>query len=205
MENMLRVALPAKPVSIYPYYDKVQVWLKRPASREVVKELRGQCGHLYSDNHRARFDATYQQRLEFKQPTERALRWIAKREDALINRVEVALDFIFDTPAERDDTFEFLHRHLVRRWHGKTQKIKLVRSGAKSGKGKKGLPELVDEIEMGETRYDAGRAPNKIVFYRNQYSRITGELNCLHLEWHLNGVRPVSSAEIGSGEDLAEV
>ena len=31
---------------------------------------------------------------------------------------------------------------------------------------------------------------------------MTGELNCLHLEWHLNGVRAVWNAGILSGADL---
>jgi hypothetical protein len=44
---------------------------------------------------------------------------------------------------------------ILRRWHGKS-KDKLVRSGKR-----KREYELVDETEMGQTRYDAGEHPTK--------------------------------------------
>jgi hypothetical protein len=165
----------------------------------TIAELRRSCGRggLYIDNRGARFDSVYRQRIELRQPSQLAFQWLAKRQDALINRVEIALDFVFEDINRRDEAFEFIHHHLVRRWHGKKQKIKLVRSSKQNR-----TPELVDEIGMGQTRYDAWRAPNKIVFYRNQFSRITGELNCLHLEWHLNGLRAVRNAGIETGQDL---
>jgi hypothetical protein len=46
------------------------------------------------------------------------------------------------------------------------------------------------------------RAPNSIVFYQPGFSRITGELNVLHLEWRLNRLRSVRNAGIESGRDL---
>jgi hypothetical protein len=82
-----------------------------------------------------------------------------------------------------------------------SQNIKLIR-GRKEGRKVKS--EVVDEIEMAETRYDAWRAPNKICFYRDKPCRLTGEIHCLHLEWHLNGLRAVRRAGIESGQDLVD-
>jgi hypothetical protein len=45
---------------------------------------------------------------------------------------------------------DFLHRHFVRRWHGKKQEIRVVRNG------KQGPAVLEDNDAIG-TRYDAGR------------------------------------------------
>jgi hypothetical protein len=44
------------------------------------------------------------------------------------NRVEIAIDFVFKSWAKRDDTWHFLHRHIVRRWHGKNREIRLIKS-----------------------------------------------------------------------------
>jgi hypothetical protein len=191
-----------RPTSVWPYFDKIQIWLRQPIDRATADMLRKMCGRggIYVDPLLgARFDRAYRQRIELRQPSPAALQWVANRPDALINRLEIALDYIFKDINQKDEAFDFLHRRLVRRWHGKKQKIKLVRSGKERRKA-----ELVDEddIETGQTRYDAGRAPNKIVFYRNQYSRITGELHCLHLEWHANGKKAVQALGIKTGEDL---
>jgi hypothetical protein len=174
---------PVKPIDIHPYFDRIQIWLKRPATAAAITKLRKDCGHLHCDNRRARFDGTYRQRLEFKQPGDSVLRWIARRDDALINRAEIALDFIFGSTAQRDDAFEFLHRHLCRRWHGKRQ-------GVRAYRGRRGSPARPSdgEIERANTRYDASRAArNSILFYRQPSSRATGQIDCLHLEWRLKG------------------
>jgi hypothetical protein len=123
------------------------------------------------------------------------LQWLAQRHDALTNRAEIALDWVFKFRGHRDEVWEFLHRHLVRRWHGKKQEIRFYRPKAQT-------PVVADDGTVG-TRYDAGRwAPNVIASYREDHSRITGEVNCLHLEWRLTGVKAMRGAGIESGQDL---
>ena len=193
MSIIPRRIVPIKPSAIHPYFDKIQFWLLKPVDRATIARLRKQCGRggLYVENRRARFDARYRQRVELRQPSDQALRWLARHDDALINRAEVTIDLVFKSWAERDDAFDFLHRHLVRRWHGKRQQIRVYKAE--------------DKRTSGGTRYDAGRwAANRIVFYREEHSRITGELASLHLEWRLNGLKAVRSAGIESGQDLLE-
>ena len=86
---------------------------------------------------------------------------------------------------ERDAAWEFLSRHLIRRWHGREQAIRFVG-------------------EDGEvTRYDGPlRAPNLLVCYREPHCRITGELHVVHLEWRCNGVGAVRAAGISKPGDL---
>lgn len=168
-------AAPVKPSAVDPYIDAAQMWLCKPAGPSTLAKLGKACGHLYSENGPSRFSSRYQQRLDFKQPNEDALRWIADRDDALINSVEVALDFAFSTETELDECFLYLDQHLVRRWHGAHQQIRLV-----SG-----------------TRYDAQRrAPNKLVLYPIDL--------LLHLEWRLRGAKAVRSAGIKTGNDLLQ-
>jgi hypothetical protein len=185
-----------KPDGIWTYFDKVAVWLPYRVDSETLVTLQSQCGYFSHKYEPARFDYRFKHRLVFRQPNDAALKWIASQTEALINQVEIAVDYTFVKKAFRNDAFEFLHRHLVRRWHGKLQKIKLVVKGRKKKKLKP------YEIEGSPTRYDAYRAPNKTVLYRNKYSRITGELNCLHLEWHVNGKEAVRATGIFTGRDL---
>jgi hypothetical protein len=190
MRRMPRLA-PPKPLSVYAYFDKIQFWVLRPLDHETLAWLRRQCGRggLHADNRPARFDARYRQRIELRQPSEKALHWLAGCDDALINRAEITIDFVFKSLAERDDAWDFLHRHLVRRWHGKKQQVRIYRDS--------------DDNVTGGTRYDASRrAPNSIAFYREDHSRITGEIACLHLEWRLNGLNAVQRAGIELGQDL---
>ncbi len=183
-----------KPTNSVACFDRVQVWLKAPETARRLAELRRHCGRLHVDNRPSSFDRAYRQRLELKQPNDAALRWLAAHSDGLVNRLEVALDFVFDTAAERDDAFEFLHRHLVRRWHGK-QTVRAIRGGTTAL--------LTEEIEQANTRYDGSRAArNVIAFYREDHSRITGEGNCLHLEWRAKGAHAVRQAGVQSVKDL---
>jgi hypothetical protein len=183
-----------KPIGIYPYFDKIQFWVREPLNPETVERLRKQCGSLYDTIEPARFNPQFRHRIELRQPSKQALRWLARRDDALINRVEIALDLIFKFRADVEEALDFLHQHLVRRWHGKNQEIQVFR-----------LPPRGDDAGSLETRYDAGDwAPNALVLYRQDHSRVTGELNCLHIEWRVKSVRAMRAAGIESCQDLLQ-
>lgn len=191
-----------KPATVTAYLDKVQFWLREPLTTEMLETLRKQCGRggLYAESRAARFDAQMRQRIELRQPSYDVLRSLAKEtDDAFINRAEFALDFAFETPSRRDDGFEYLHHHLVRRYHGKRQEIRCYR-------GRAGRPIRQESIETTETRYDAGRwAPNLLIAYKEKHSRITGEINCVHLEWRCNGRSAIRRAGIDSATDLVQL
>ncbi len=121
MTIISRLVLPKKPSATYAYFDKVQFWVRTPLNDATLGELRSECGRggLYVENRPARFDARYRQRLELKQPNRTTMEWIARRDDALINGAEVAVDYVFKSSADRDDAWEFLDRHLVRSWHSR--------------------------------------------------------------------------------------
>jgi hypothetical protein len=180
---------PGKITGKYAYFDHVQFWVVKPLDDETFDLLRKQCGGLHRDNLPARFNPLYRQRLNMFQPRELALRWLTERDHVLINRVEVTIDYVIEG-MPREDVWEFLHRHLVRRWHGRKQNIRV---------------KTADENRRTGTRYDALQwVANKTAFYCEDHSRITGELNCLHFEWHLNGLNSVRNAGIRSGLDMLE-
>jgi hypothetical protein len=177
---------PPTPVSTHAYCDKVALWLPRPLDKSVIKQLKANAAHVYIGNRVARFDRRLVQRIELKQPKESALRALAGLPGAYVNQVEVALDLVFNRLREQDQAFEVFDWSLVRRWHSDKQQVLIF--GAENNP---------------ETRYDAGRfSPNQLVVYREHHSRISGESNCLHVEWRLNARRAVVAAGIQSVQDL---
>ena len=125
--NGIMVTSIVMPLAVYSYFDKVQCWVQRPIDSRTRTWLQNHCGRggVYLQNGPARFDARYRQRVELRQPDEQARQWVAGRDDALVNRAEMALDLLFACPADRDGASGFLHRHIVRRWHGKKQKVRV--------------------------------------------------------------------------------
>ena len=183
-----------EPIARYAYIDKIQFWVIDPLDQYTLDLLKAECGKggLFVINKRARFDHRFRQRVQLRQPTENALRLLAQRNDVLINGVEITLDLIFKNRAEKEETFDFMHQHLVRRWHGSRQEIRVYRGR-----------QLVEDDDIGQSRYDAGRpAPNTIAVYLENFTRVTGELNCLHIEWRAKGVRATRAAGINTPGDL---
>ena len=183
----------------------MQVWLRTPADPVTLANWENECGRgrLYAENKRPGFVGDYHQRVEFRQPSNTLLGWTAQLNHTLVNRVEVALDHVFANWAEVTDAQIYLHQHLVRRWHGKKQQIKIGRASKEpSADGRRGW-EPVEEIEDALTRYDGPRrAANLVIAYIENYSRITGEPYCLHVEWRTKGARAVRGMGIYSPADL---
>jgi hypothetical protein len=103
-----------------------------------------------------------------------------------VNRLEVSLDWTFENERERDAAQEFIRRHHVKRWHGQQQVT--VHKG---------------------TRYSARRqvraAPNMLVVYADLPCRVSGEVNCVHLEWRLSGARTLQRAGLSTVGELLQL
>jgi hypothetical protein len=109
-----------------------------PLDRITLAVLKKECGRggIHIENRPARFNnrhRQYRQRIELRQPTKKALQWLVARDDVLINRAEIAFDLVFKYRADADEAWEFLHQHLIRRWHGKRQKICVTVRNGKTG------------------------------------------------------------------------
>jgi hypothetical protein len=189
----------AYPRAVEPYFDLIQVWRREPLDDATRAWLSGQCRHLYLKNGAAQFDSRLRQRVDMKGLSEAGLTWLIAQKDAFLNRLEIALDLHFDDEDARDSTFEFFHRHLVRRHLRRTQEVRCYR-----GDGQTPCREY--HPSLAQTRYDASRsAPNRIVNYKQESSRITGEVtSLLHLEWRVNGVRTLGRLGIESVVDLGK-
>jgi hypothetical protein len=164
--NSRLLASRIRPVGVYCYTDNVQVWLRELLSSRQRRWLQNRCD-CFVDDQPARFDPRYRQRVQIRQPPETVLGWIAQRRDAYVNRLELALDLVFATEQEKEEAETFIRKHLVKNHRGK-QEIQL--QGGTT------------------TMYLASPgAANNIVTYAGRECRITGEINCLHIEWRKCG------------------
>lgn len=171
----------ASPKGIYPYFDTVRVWLKRPLSQAQIDKLRPLCGWVGSRNNEAWFDPSFKQWLQLNQPSEKALVRLADRHDVAFNYAEVTLDLVFDDAAETDAAWRFVDAHFVKGRH-RRQAVHIVK---------------------GVTRYTAPRsAPNSLAIYGDRPSKITGEAHCLRVEWRIQGRAALVRAGLDSFEKL---
>src|SRR5262249_40707474 len=97
MGNIPGRAFAVRPQAVYAYFDKVQLWFREPLDRSRLTRLKQECGRggIHVDRRPARFGQGYRQRVELRQPFTAALRELSNCSDALVNRVEIALDFVF--------------------------------------------------------------------------------------------------------------
>ncbi len=173
------------PSGIEAYPDCIRMWLPEPLQQEQLRWLKSECGHVKCRNGHKRWDRDrlYQQSIQLGQPSHEALQSLSTVEGVQMNYLELALDWMFDDEYQRDDAFEFVCNHLVKRWHGK-QAVKFCK----------------------KTRYTGQRkVANKLVSYADQPSRTTGELYCVHNEWRCNGDPSVTSGLYRFRAGLIEV
>lgn len=180
----MKCELSVKPIGWTCYFDKCGIWMPNVGDKNTMAELRLECAHLHSTNRPARFDPRYVQRHDVTRPTLLGLHLMASLQNAYINQCEVALDLIWATLRDRDAGYDFLNEHLVRRWHTPRQKIHIYPGKA-------------------ETRYDAPRpVPSSIKIYKEDFSRYSGEVYCLHVEWRSFNGRAVKAIGIQSTADV---
>lgn len=185
MSKMPAPVAPINPTGIHGYIDVVHLWVKRPLDRTSLAMLRSRCGPggVNLRPGPGRFDLNYQQMVQLSQPSPQALAWFAERDDVHMNYVEIALDWMFDNAWTKAEAKQFVHQHLVKKRH-RGQGIRWYEG----------------------TRYTDRRwAPNGVVVYDDKPSKVTGQTQCLHIEWRIAGVNTLRRLELDTVEKLIEL
>jgi hypothetical protein len=171
-----------RPAAIIAYIDSIQIWLKRPLRRSQQHWLESVCdGPCEFKLEAKQWQRDYVQRIQLRRPQPTALEFLSQH-DALLNYVELALDWTFDCEAEKAKALAFVDLHLVKRWHGNQQ---------------------VHYYET--TRYTAERrSANNLVIYADRHCRITGEVDCLHFEWRMRRAQTLQRAGLATVADLLD-
>jgi hypothetical protein len=179
---------PIYPSGKYPFFDKIQVWFGHPLPRDRLNWIESQCDEYHDDNRAHEFVPYYRQRLQLVRPKPEALQFLSTINDAFLNYAEVKLELALPGMTEREQAFDFLCQHIVKRWHG-DQGIRFVVSD--------------DPDDEGTTRYTGRRAAkNLLVIYVGRPSKETGEVDCVGVEWRLRDRRALARAGLNSVADL---
>jgi hypothetical protein len=94
----------------------ITVWLRTPLNEVQLAWLNRRCRvRLY--NWPAKFDYRLKQRLQLFLPSFEVLQWISRLPFVHLSRVDLALDWIFDDKAERDEAYELVARYHVKKCH----------------------------------------------------------------------------------------
>lgn len=198
MASLSRSAGPFEAAERYAYIDTVELFFryppkglgrlieihgpvrrgKRMVNRVMLEPCRDSAGHLYGH------------RLIVHQPTRMALRLLAAMQAecrGTICRLDLAIDFI--TPI-REALRDRLARHTLVRWRPP----------------KDWMRDVGDTIYWTNqsARRDRGsrRSRRDLVLYADQHSKVTGEVDCVHLELRFYGTDAVRRAGFARVRDL---
>lgn len=168
---------PIYPVAKYAYFDRIQIWLLRPLNRRRLDWLEIRCDVDVLNQPANHSGWPFKQRIQLRAPIpSEILSWLStlKSSEVLLNALEIALDWTFSDESQLDHSREFFRKHVIQRWQTKQAPIvnRTVRYSNRRGQ------------------------PNVLVDYSDKPCRVTGELYCHHIEWRLNGARPIKRAGI---------
>jgi hypothetical protein len=170
-------------VGRYGYADTVSCWLSRPLSDGQIGQLVANTGKRPKVTNEL-FDPSgrYVQRVELRQPNDIALDVLRRHHDPhlIVTRVHLALDLVTATTVVREALRNYLLKHLVQPWY----------------RGD-GLITFEDTVY----RYPS-RRHDQMVMYDDKPCRVTGEVDCVHLEWRAQRHRSAVRAGAETIEDL---
>lgn len=144
------------------YIDTIAVVLRAPLTKEVLTNLRGQCGPRLLGPRPIDIPG-YRWFLEVNQPRPRELAYLQSiGSDAFsVCRVDVAIDFICADRSSAAHIQEFLAHHVVQKWHGR-----------RIAKRYKGTTDYWSDKRM---------VPRNIALYSDRLSK-TNSAPCAHFE-----------------------
>lgn len=172
------------PSAVYRYFDKVNLRLRNPLSRQQMLFLQANCRSRrkhHAVQMQGQYISGYPWLVSLVCPNRIALEFLAELPDAIVNWVEPALDFILpehDSPLEMAHFFE---RHFVQRWNRKRSPRTFPNGGTITGQSAQG---------------------HFFAWYPDLASKVTGEINCFHLEGRIKGVQAVHRIGIQHPADL---
>jgi hypothetical protein len=176
-----------KPLAVYAFPDTVVIRLKTPLSKRAFDQLKSQCrpNGCFSRKAVKPWDKGWPWRLILHQPSQRALRMLARHAHRVTAWHE-ALDLIFGNSEDKDAAQAVFNQHLVQRHH----------------RAKHGV-RIVGKYPWKQTRYNGPRqAASNLVLYGHRECRITGEVDCLHLELRMLRARTIKRRGVTSTQDI---
>ena len=170
-----------------PYIDRMTVWFLREPhfDMDYLEQHCGQRPKLRNKKMRhsaAEFTRLVRYQLELFQPTQEALRYLARETENrvryYINYVEIPLDFIARMQENVKTIRRFFDRCWVKKWHVNKRLVRIAKDDY----------DFSDDVfaDTGTTYYSPRKATVNYVIYSDKPSKMNG-MPCCHLEVRLNG------------------
>jgi hypothetical protein len=165
---------PLHPVATYSFLDREHFRHPNRFTPAHVVALRALCPK--GKVNPARLPPDYRRfdwrRIHGTRPTTAALDYLEALGGVVPIYRERSLDLIFASSRECWDAERFINRHSLKKYRRRPHRYE----------------------RSGRARYtDKRKAPNNLVIYSQPYSRVTGELYCLHLDWRTRGRRALAA------------
>lgn len=182
-----------RPTSIDCYFDTLGVWLPLRTDISELKQRR-LVGSVHPPPKRAlplRIDGCLCRYYKVHQPKPQAIDWLIQH-GAHLTRADPALDWVFPNKPEKIKAARLLYQHFI------------VKSARDAGRDQDGYPyDGHGTFYSKRERYANKQLRSRnTVYYFDQESRITGELDCIHLERRTIGKKPLASIGIHRLPDL---
>lgn len=184
----------------YDYIDVVQVWLREPLSLNELLDLNANARKMrlardLGIQEPLIWAPKWKQTVRLCQPNEHAIQSLAKIETVLITYLELARDQSMDSQEQVDAGLQVTAEHFVQRWHGKRRMRFWENGNWRSGDLHRVIQRNGKEIRLRKigTVFQA---------YGDRPSKVTGEINCLHLEAKIYGSSPIRRIGINHPRDL---
>jgi hypothetical protein len=165
-------------VARYPFFDKVNIRMGRKLTHDEMSFLRENA--TFADTNPGHYVRGFvSDVLTIVNPNEAALQLLVELPKAMVNWLEVAVDLIVDADTKwlLRDLFD---QHFVQPWHGRHVQIRLD-GGSYSGQA---------------------AAQRKFAWYASHPSKVSGEIDCFHLEGRYRGVQAVRRVGVERPRDL---
>jgi hypothetical protein len=165
MNSIPELSLKINP-DIYPHLDKLTFRTDRVTDKQLyaLKDSARFAG--VGRGHYMPINPALPVLLTVVVPTERALHLLVEKKPLICNYGEPAIDYISSTRRESMQINDLFEDHFVHSRHGKHQVVKFDNGGVATGQRRKG---------------------RRFVWYSDLPSKVTGELNCFHLEGRHQG------------------
>jgi hypothetical protein len=178
MQNICDLVAAIKRADRYYYFHAVNVRTRRDLTLAELRFLRQHSSD--AEIHAGQYIHGFSKDvLKIVKPDLAAQQFIAALPGAMINRLEVAKDLIVGAEIKwaLRDVFD---DHFVQPWHGDQVQWRLNGGSYTSGK----------------------RARRKFAWYADEEAKVTGEVDCFHLEGRHVGVQSVRRAGVEHPRDL---
>ena len=182
------------------YIDVLQVWLRDDLPEKHWRFLNAHSGSLWRGRHLGIKEPLcwapqWRHTVRLYQPHREAIQFLAEIDQVLITYLELAHDQIMTSPEAVEAWLRLAREHFVQRWHGKRRTRIWANGNWRSG-------DLDREILRDGKKIRQRKIGTVFQGYGDRPCKVTGEIDCGHLEAKVYGSSAIRRIGISHPQDL---